>query len=258
MSNLFDLTGKVAVVTGAGSGLGMEAARSLAEAGANVALLDIQSSGLEQIKLEIEGLGKMAIALSCDITNEDSVKYAIHTILEIFGHIDILLNNAGIAISGGVDTLNTDEWDKSFDTNVKGMYLTSKYVIPGMKDRHYGKIINIASVNAFVADKDDLFIRHSYNASKAAVLGLTRGMACSYARYGITVNAVCPGLFDTGMTHNTLFSSEQFLNAFNYRNPTGRPANKGELNGTILYFASDASSYVQGQYVIVDGGASSV
>ena len=121
-----------------------------------------------------------------------------------------------------------------------------------------GKIVNIASVNAVIADKNDTFIRHSYNASKAAVLGLTKGMACSYARYNITVNAIGPALFETEMTANTLFKSEAFLQGYNMMNPAGRPAHKGELNGTVLYLSSDASSYVQGQFIIVDGGGSLV
>ena len=123
-----------------------------------------------------------------------------------------------------------------------------------MKEQGYGKIVNISSVNAVIADKNDTFIRHSYNASKSAVLGLTKGMACSYARNGITVNAIGPALFETEMTAGSLFKSEQFLQSYNMANPTGRPGKKGELNGTILYLSSDASSYVQGQYIVVDGG----
>ncbi|PZU30565.1 MAG: short-chain dehydrogenase, partial [Actinomyces sp.] len=116
----------------------------------------------------------------------------------------------------------------------------------------------IASVNAVIADKQDVFIRHAYNASKAAVLGLTRGMACSYARYGITVNAIGPGLFESEMTASTLFRSEEFLAAYNVLNPAGRPGGRGELNGTVLYLSCDASSYVQGQLILVDGGATLV
>lgn len=116
----------------------------------------------------------------------------------------------------------------------------------------------MASVNAIVGDKEDIFIRHSYNASKAAVLGLTKGMACSYAKYNITVNAVGPGLFETGMTKDTLFKSEEFLNAYNKMNPSCRPGREGEVSGPILFLSSDASSYVQGQFIVVDGGGSSV
>lgn len=258
MKDMFNLEGKVAVVTGASSGLGHDAAIMYAEYGADVALLDLNENDLEKVKEEIEKLGRKVIAIECDVTKEVQVKDAVSKVLEVFSHIDILLNNAGVAVRGGVETLTEDEWDKSFNVNVKGMYLLSKYIIPGMKERKYGKIVNIASVNAVIADKNDIFIRHSYNASKAAVLGLTTGMACSYARYGITVNAIGPALFKTGMTKDTLFKSEEFLNGYNMLNPTGRPGNEKELNGTILYLSSDASSYVQGQFIIVDGGGALV
>lgn len=258
MQNLFDLTGKVAVVTGASSGLGADAAIAYAEAGADVALLARRVEKLEKVKEEIEKTGRKAIAVACDVTKEESVKNAMQTVTDQFGRIDILLNNAGIAVRGGVDTLTEEEWDRSFDTNVKGIFLASKYAVPVMIRQNYGKIVNIASVNAVIADKNDMFIRHSYNASKSAVLGLTKGMACSYAKNGITVNAIGPALFETEMTEGTLFKSEQFLNAYNMQNPAGRPGKKGELNGTILYLSSDASSYVQGQFIIADGGGSLV
>lgn len=258
MDNFFDLTGKVAVVTGASSGLGADAALAYAKAGADVALLARRVEKLDEVKAEIEKIGKRAMAVACDVTDEESVKAAIGKVLEFFGHIDILLNNAGIAVRGGVDSMTVEEWDKSFDTNVKGIFLACKYVVPHMKERGYGKIVNIASINALIADKMDVFIRHSYNSSKAAVVGLTRGMAASYARYGITVNAIGPALFESEMTSGTLFKSEEFLNAYNYTNPAGRPGNRGELNGTVLYLSSDASSYVQGQFIIVDGGSALV
>ena len=258
MKDLFNLKGKVAVVTGASSGLGRSAALAYAEYGADVAVLGIDINKLDDVKEEIEKKGSKAIAIKCDVTNEEEVKSAVNQIIKEFTHIDILLNNAGVAVRGGVETLKEEDWDKSFNVNVKGMYLMSKYIIPGMKERKYGKIVNIASVNAIIADKNDVFIRHSYNASKSAVLGLTTGMACSYAKYGITVNAIGPALFKTGMTENTLFKSEEFLNGYNMLNPSSRPGKEGELNGTVLYLSSDASSYTQGQFIVVDGGGALV
>lgn len=258
MKDLFNLKGKVAVVTGASSGLGRSAALAYAEYGADVAVLGIDINKLDDVKEEIEKKGRKAIAIKCDVTNEEEVKSAVNQIIKEFTYIDILLNNAGVAVPGGVETLKEEDWDKSFNVNVKGMYLMSKYIIPGMKERKYGKIVNIASVNAIIADKNDVFIRHSYNASKAAVLGLTTGMACSYAKYGITVNAIGPALFKTGMTENTLFKSEEFLNGYNMLNPSSRPGKEGELNGTVLYLSSDASSYTQGQFIVVDGGGALV
>lgn len=256
--NLFDLTGKVAVVTGASSGLGAQAALCYAEAGADVAILARRVEKLEEVKENILKTGRRVLAVECDVTDEESVKRAVNKVLEEFKHIDILLNNAGVAVRGGVDSLSVEDWDKSFNTNVKGMFLMSKYVVPGMIMQQYGKIVNVASVNAIVGDKSDMFIRHSYNASKAAVVGLTKGMACSYAKHGITVNAIGPGLFETGMTENTLFKSEEFLNGYNMLNPSNRPGRKGEVNGTVLYLSSDASSYIQGQFIVIDGGGSLV
>ena len=258
MKNMFDIKGKYAVVTGASSGLGKNAAIAYASMGANVALLARNIEKLKDTEKEVKKYDVKVILVECDVTKEESVKNAVDTIMNNFGRIDILLNNAGVAVSGGVDSLSEEDWDKSFNTNVKGMYFMSKYVIPVMKKQNYGKVVNVASVNAIVGDKEDIFIRHSYNASKAAVLGLTKGMACSYAKYNITVNAVGPGLFETGMTKDTLFKSDKFLNAYNKMNPSCRPGREGEVSGPILFLSSDASSYVQGQFIVVDGGGSSV
>lgn len=255
---MFDLKGKIAVITGASSGLGKDAALAYAKEGVNVALLARRFNKIDELTNEIERLGVKAIAIKCDVTKEVEVKAAIETVVNEFGRIDILLNNAGVAVRGGIDTLSEDDWNRSMDTNVKGIYLVSKYVIPVMKKQNYGKVVNISSINAFLADKNDIFIRHSYNASKAAVLGLSKGMAASYAQYGITVNTVCPGLFESEMTEGTLFKSQEFLTKYNTLCPASRPANRGELNGTIFYFSSDASSYVTGQYIVVDGGLSIV
>lgn len=255
---MFELNGKVAVVTGASSGLGKDAAIAYAKAGADVALLARRKDRLDEVAKDIEGFGQTALAVACDVSNEESVKQAIGEVLNHFGHIDILLNNAGVAVRGGIHQLSEADWQKGMDINVKGIFLVSKYVVPEMIKQTYGKIVNISSINGLIADKDDMFIRHNYNASKAAVLGLSKGMAASYARYNITVNTVCPGLFETEMTANTLFKSEDFMKLYAHLCPANRPGRKGELNGTILFFSSDASSYVTGQYVVVDGGTSIV
>ena len=254
MNNLFDLTGKVAVITGASSGLGADAALAFAEAGANVALLARRAEKLKEVKMEIEKTGRDVISVPCDVTCEESVATAMGEVLAHFGTIDILVNNAGVAVRGGVDTLSVEDWDQSFDINCKGIFLASKYAIPIMKEKGYGKIVNIASVNAVVANKGEEFTRHSYNASKSAVLGLTTGMAATYAKYGINVNAVGPALFESEMTASTLFKSEDFLKGYSYLTPANRPGRKGELNGTLIYLVSDASSYVHGQFILVDGG----
>jgi gluconate 5-dehydrogenase len=258
MKNFFDLEGKVAVVTGASGGLGADAARAYAQEGADVALLARRKERLESLAEEIGSTGRKAIAVQCDVSNEESVKNAVDEVINHFGRIDILLNNAGVAIRGGVCDLCVEDWDKGMDVNVKGIFLVSKHVIPHMIKNNYGKIVNTSSINSIAGDKEDMFIRHVYNASKAAVRGLTMGMACSYGKYGITVNAVAPGLFESEMTADTLFKSEEFLEKYSRVVPLDRPAKKGELNGSILFFSSDASSYVTGQTIFVDGGFSIV
>lgn len=251
---MFDLNGKVAVVTGASSGLGRDAAIAYAEAGADVVLLARRLERLEELAEEIKKMGRDVLAIKMDVTDEANVKAGIQQAFDHFGHLDILLNNAGIAVGGGVDSLTVED----FDVNVKGIFLVSKYVVKHMMDNNYGRIVNVASINAIMADKEDVFIRHSYNASKAAVLGLTKGMAASYGKYNITTNAIGPGLFESEMTENTLFKSDDFLNLYQGLNPMSRPGKHGELNGTILYFSSDASSYTNGQFIVVDGGMSIV
>ncbi|MDR2293528.1 MAG: SDR family oxidoreductase [Prevotellaceae bacterium] len=251
---MINLKNRVAVITGASSGLGADAARSYAQAGANVAILARRKEKLEKLSDELQNFGVESLAISCDVTDENQVKSAIEQVVSKFGKIDILLNNAGVAVRGGVHQLSAEDWDKVFNTNVKGIFLMSKYVVPHMIKQNYGKIVNISSINAHVADKSETFIRHGYNSSKAAVLGLTLGMACSYGKYNITVNTVCPGLFESEMTENSLFKSNEFLDFYNANCPMSRTGKKGELSGTILYLSSDLSSYVTGQHIIVDGG----
>ncbi|MDR2065612.1 MAG: SDR family oxidoreductase [Prevotellaceae bacterium] len=254
---MINLKNKVAVVTGASSGLGADAARAYAQFGANVAILARRKEKLEKLSDELKNNFEVEVlAAGCDVTDENQVKLAIEQIVSKFGKIDILLNNAGVAVRGGVHQLSVEDWDKSFNTNVKGIFLTSKYVVPYMIKQNYGKIVNISSVNAHIADKSDVFIRHGYNSSKSAILGLTLGMACSYGKYNITVNTVCPGLFESEMTENTLFKSNEFLDFYNTNCPMSRPGRKGELSGTVLYLSSDLSSYVTGQSIIIDGGMS--
>jgi gluconate 5-dehydrogenase len=252
--NYFDLTGRVAVVTGASSGLGADAAMAYAEAGADVALLARRKDRLDEMVKKIEATGRKALAVQCDVSDEASVKAACEEVLNHFGKVDILLNNAGIAQRGSVENLTTEQWDQSMDINVKGIFLMCKYLIPQMKEHKYGRIVNVASINAVLADKGDALVRHVYNTSKAAVLGLTKGMAATYAQDNITVNALGPGLFMSEMTADTLFQHEGFMNMYNALTPASRPGAQGELNGPIIFFSSDATSYVTGQFIVVGGG----
>lgn len=256
--DLFGLKGRVAVVTGASSGLGADAARAYAAYGAGVALLARRKERLEELAGELRAQGVKALPVACDVSNEEEVKAAVAEVMDAFGRIDILLNDAGVAVPGGVEALSVEDWDRSMNINVKGMFLMCKYVIPHMRENKYGKIVNISSVNASLADKAPELWRHAYNASKAAVRGLTIGLAASYAADGITANSIGPGLFESEMTENTLFKHEEFMKMYDALTPASRPGNRGELNGTIIYLSSDASSYTTGQHIIVDGGFSIV
>lgn len=256
--DLFGLKGRVAVVTGASSGLGADAVRAYAAYGAGVALLARRKERLEELAGELGAQGVKALPVACDVSDEEEVKAAVAEVMDAFGRIDILLNDAGAAVPGGVEALSVEDWDRSMNINVKGMFLMCKYVIPYMRENKYGKIVNISSVNASLADKAPELWRHAYNASKAAVRGLTIGLAASYAADGITANSIGPGLFESEMTENTLFRHEEFMKMYDALTPASRPGNRGELNGTIIYLSSDASSYTTGQHIIVDGGFSIV
>lgn len=254
MSNLFDLSGKVAVVTGAAGGIGVEISQALAGAGADVALLDLHLDKLELVRQQIEAQGRRVLPLQCDVTSGTDIEAAVASILEHFGQLDILVNNAGVASAGSVEDIGEAEWDRVIDTNVKSIYLMSKAVIPIMKERQQGRIINLASICG--VNGITLAPVHAYNASKGAVVNLTRGMGATLAPYGITVNAIGPSLFPSEMTRGLY--QDSFLEQYNALCPMGRPANPDELNGAAIYFASDASSYTTGQTLYVDGGWTAV
>lgn len=252
--NYFDFTGKVAVVVGASSGIGKAAALGYGDAGAKVAVLARRKSKLDDLVKEMTNKGICAKAFECDVTSEESIKNAVEEIVKHYGRVDILFNNAGIAQKGSIEEISMDEWNKSMNTNVRGAYMTMKYLVPEMKKTGYGKIVNTASVNAVLFDRVPELVRHAYNVSKAAMVGLTKAAAATYMKDGITVNAIGPGLFETEMTEGTLFKNENFMKAYNMSNPAGRPGQMEELVGTIMYLSSDASNYVTGQLILVDGG----
>jgi Dehydrogenases with different specificities (related to short-chain alcohol dehydrogenases) len=258
MKSLYDLNGKVAIVTGASSGLGRGAALAYAEHGVAVACLARRRHLLDELVKEIEAKGGKAIAITCDVTKEEMVKAAVAETIAKFGKIDILLNNAGVAILGDVTVLPLDEWNRGMATNITGIFLMCKYVIPHMKAAKYGKIVNLASVETLLATKSEEMARHMYNASKGAVRGLTVGMAACYSKYGITINSIAPGLFYSEMTANTLFTLEPFME--NYRNQCaiGRAGKQEELDGLVLFLSSDASNYITAQNIFIDGGVHNV
>lgn len=252
---MFNFKDQVVMITGASSGLGADAASGFAAQGANLVLLARRKDRLdaEKEKLEKE-FGIKVLPIACDVTKEEELKSAVDSAIATFGKVDVLINNAGLATAGGIEQLTDEEWDQIFNINVKAIANLSKYVIPHMKEQNYGRIINIASINAVLVNKQPTMARHSYNATKAAVIGLTRAMAGTYGVNGITVNSIGPGLFESEMTEDTLFKHEQFLAAYSAAVPVGRPAQRGELNAPLMFFASKEASYVTGQFLLVDGG----
>jgi len=255
---MFRLDGKIAIVTGASGGIGRAATMAYAESGADVAVLDKNAESLEALSEEVrEKTGRIAFPVQCDVSDELSVKNAIEMSVDRFGKVDILFNNAGIAIRGSVETIPLEDWEKVMAVNLRGIFLLSKYVVPYMRKARYGKIINNSSVDAIRAGNVESIARHAYNASKSGVQGLTTSMASLYAKDNITVNAIAPGLFETGIT-SLFFSSEECLNMYKQKNPSGRYGDINEIKGPIIFLSSDASSYVTGQFICVDGGYTSM
>lgn len=203
-------------------------------------------------------MGRKALPVVCDVSSEEQIKAAVDEVIGKLGKIDILLNNAGVAVRGAVHEMELAEWNRVVDVNLNSLFLVSKYVVPHMMKQNYGKIVNIASINAIIADKAPELARHAYNATKAGVRGLTMGMAATYGIYNITVNSVGPGLFMSEMTEKGLFKHQGFMDFYANTNPMGRPGKQGELDGTLIYLSSDASSYINSQHIIVDGGFSVV
>ena len=251
MKNYFDLTGKYALVVGASSGLGAQFARALAEQGAEVAVAARRRERLEALCEEIRGNGGKAIAVSVDVSDEASVIQCVSEVKKAFGRIDILVNNAGMQTAANILEFPTADWDRTFNINLRGQFLMSREVGKIMKENHYGKIINTASIAGYGGG----FNLIAYHASKGGVVNFTRALAADMAPYGVTVNAIGPGVFDSELTHDILESD--MVKATLQAAPLKRHGNEGELNGALLYFASDASSYCTGQILYVDGGLTS-
>ncbi len=252
MKDYFDLSGKYALVVGASSGLGTQFAKALANQGANVAIAARRVERLNELKTEIEEYGVKCISVACDVSDEESILSCVDTVKKEFGRVDILCNNAGIDIFNDLFTYPTESWDQTFDTNIRGMFLMSREVGKMMKEQNYGRVINTASIGGRFASEGNI----AYYASKGAVVNFTRGLAADLAPYNVTVNAIAPGVFDTELTHDTLdtpFAQESLA-----RVPLKRFGKEGELDGILIYFASDASSYCTGQTIYIDGGSTMI
>ena len=247
----FELHGRIAVVTGASSGLGATFARSLAAAGASVVVAARRLDRLESLASEIEAAGRDALAVACDVTSEADVDGLVAATLERFGKVDILVNNAGISDSAPAETESLESFRRLIDVNLTGVFLCAQRFGRVMLEANSGAIINVASVLGHVASGQ--IPQASYTAAKAGVVNLTRELATQWARRGIRVNAIAPGWFLSEMTEQ-MFADERARTWMQRRTPMGRPGEEHELCGALLFLASDASSFVTGQTITVDGG----
>lgn len=248
---IFDLTDRVALVTGASSGLGRQFALTLARAGAKVAVAARRSDRLLDLEREIEAFDGRAVPITLDVTDPESVRAAVATAETELGPIGILINNAGTAVAKPLLEHTVGDWDRVIETNLKGAWLMAQEVARHMvRLGHGGSIINTGSILGLMATQQV----PSYCASKAAVLHLTRAMAVELAPHGIRVNAIAPGYFESEMTHDYLASDAG--RAMVKRIPLRRTGAPGDLDGVLLLLASDAGAYITGAVMTVDGGQS--
>lgn len=252
MRNYMDLTGRVAIITGASSGLGNAFCKAFAENGAKIAAVARRADRLEALKEEIEANGGECLPVVCDLTREEQIVDGVQKVIDHFGKIDILINVAGYIKVCPTTDLPLDEWNKMVDTSITAYFLMAREVAKNMIANRYGRIINIASMYGCIASHHNPIL--GYNTTKGAVPNMTRGMAQEWAEYGITVNAVGPGMFPTEMMVVT-DEAKQFLA---FRAPIGRAGEIDEILGQVLLFASECNSYTTGQTIYVDGGITSV
>ena len=255
MKNYFDLTGKTALVTGASAGLGVQMAKALANAGADLAIVARREEKLLAVQKEIEALGVRCYVHTCDVTDVEQIRQTVADVEAHYGKIDILVNNAGTGKNWPAETQPDENWIRIVTTNLFAPYYMAREVARGMIRRGYGKIIMTGSIHSEVG-MAELPIS-AYTASKGGIKMLTKQLAVEWCKYGITVNAIGPAYFPSELTAHIL-EDEDFMNAIRTRCPMGRPGREGELDGAVLYFASDASSYTTGQLLLVDGGWSAI
>lgn len=253
------LAGRVAIVTGAGQGIGRGIALSLAKAGAEIAVNDIDADTAQSTATKISELGHRSIAVQADVSNASEVEKMIGQVLAELGTIDILVNNAGICSPAFITDLSEEAWDQILSVNLKSMFLCSKAVAPIMMERSYGKIVNVSSKSG---KRGGLWLT-AYCASKFGVIGFTQSLALDLAPYAINVNAICPGTVYTPMWDNTLKQAyakklnmdvEEVREYYTSKIPLRREVTLGEIGDAVVFLCSDQSSYMTGQAINITGG----
>ncbi len=250
VKEMFDLTGKKAMVTGAGGGIGSTQAKALAEFGAEVALCDLNPDSIRETAAELEVYGCKAPCIPIDITSKASVVEAVGQVTKELGQIDILCNTAGINYRVPILDYPEEKWDRVIDVNLKGMFLVSQAVAPQMIERGWGKIINMSSIMA----KITYFNQAAYCSSKGGVDQLTKVMALEWAKSGVRVNAISPTYINTPLVEQVLKDEPERVDFINKRTPMGRLGKLEELMGITVFLACPASDLITGQSISVDGG----
>lgn len=250
--DLFRLDGRTAIVTGGGRGLGAYMAEALSEAGANLVLCSRKKEACDEVAAELEGRGGKALSLGCDVSSEEEVEEVVAAAVERFGGVEILVNNSGITWGAPAVEMPAEKVERVLAVNVLGTFLMARAVAKRLIERgEGGSIVNIASVAAFKGSRPGSIETAGYNASKGAVVSLTRALAGSWGQYGIRVNAIAPGWFPTRMSRGVLDAKgDEFLKGI----PLNRFGGSDDIKGVALLLASDAGAYITGETVVVDGG----
>jgi NAD(P)-dependent dehydrogenase (short-subunit alcohol dehydrogenase family) len=247
MQRLLD---RVAIVTGGGRGIGKAVALAYAREGARIAVVARSNDEIDQTASEIETLGREALAVQADVSKPNDVKRMVETVLERFGQVDILFNAAGLRAVAPSEELSFEEWEKVIDVNLTGSFLCSQAVLGPMRDAGYGKIIMMGSMQAHSGAP----FRIAYIASKTGLVGLTRGLGVEWAKYGINVNILSPGYFETDIILHQIKIGQLDLEAIKRRTPMERIGKMEDLTGPAIFLASSESDFMCGQALIIDGG----
>ena len=248
---MFNFKGRVAVISGASSGLGRQMAKAFASQGADLVILARRVERLEELKSELTSLGVKVLPIKCDVTSTEDINNAASLTEKEFGKVDILVNCAGASKDKGVLDMLDEEWDFTIDTDLTSVFKMTRAFANIMKKNNYGRIINIASMYGMVGNTEIPTI--AYHSSKGGVVNFTRAAAAELAKYNITVNAICPGYFYTELTTEVL-DSDYFKEFANSHVPMKRYGKEGELNAGAIFLASDEASYVTGVILPIDGG----